>query len=115
MKFTVDKHKLLATLGANREAHAAAYQEAMVKYREKSIEFFELAMEKIRSGGEVERTLRLPMPEEHTDDFDRVIEGLTWQDSDMVELTEGEFEELVRNRWGWHKTFVQNTTSYLAS
>jgi len=53
------------------------------------------------------------MPEEHTADFDRAIEALEWHTGDEIELEEHQFEELVRNQWGWHRAFMANTTSYL--
>lgn len=115
MKFNVNKARLAATLGANRTAHAAQYQEAMVKYRARAIAWFNEACDKAVAGGEIERYLHLPVPEEHTDDFDRAIEALDWHQGDDIELEEHQFEELVRNRWNWHKTFMQNTTSYLAT
>lgn len=113
MHFTVKKAELIQTLQANRTIHAAQYQTAIEKYRLRAIEFFNEAIDKIKAGGEPERYLNLPVPEEHTEDFDRAIEALEWHTEPTIELDDHQFDELVRNRWGWHRTFVANTTSYL--
>lgn len=115
MDYHVNKDRLIDQLAENRAKHVEAYQLAIEKYRAKAIEFFNEAIDKVKAGGEVERALRLPMPEEHTEDFDRAIEGLSWHQGEFVDLDEFKFEQLVRNRWGWHQTFTSNTTSYLSS
>lgn len=115
MKFTVNKERLLEQLRSNRTEHAEQYQQAMMVYREKAIEWFNECVDKVLKHGEVERALRLPMPEEHTADYDGAIEALEWHTGEEVELEEHQFDELVRNQWGWHRTFLQNTTSYLDS
>lgn len=115
MTFNVNVARLIATLEGNRTKHAADYQAAIVKYREKALEWFEANLEIVRKGGQIEHNLRIPIPEEHTEDFDRAIEALTWHTEEEIELVEQQFDELVRNQWGWHRTFIQNTTSYLAS
>lgn len=115
MEFTVSKTSLIETLKKNKTEHTDAYQKAIIKYRDKALEWFTQNIEIVRNGGQIEHYLRIPVPEEHTEDFDRAIEGLEWHSGDEINLTESQFEQLVRNKWGWHNTFTANTSSYLAS
>jgi hypothetical protein len=69
----------------------------------------------MKAGKEPQRSLPLPIPEEHTRDFDRVIEMMEWTLNDEVELHESEFDQYVRNEWNWARSFLANTGSYLSS
>lgn len=112
MQITVDKTQLLTTLQDNRETHARIFQIAIEKYREQAIEQFTASIDKIKAGGDVDRYMVLPVPEEHTDDFDRAIAMVEWHQGDTMELTEVMFQQYVRNEWAWHKNFLANTASY---
>lgn len=114
MDITVEKTALLDALRTNRTAHVELFQQAIEKYRLKAIAWFEDSILTIKQGGEVQVQLRLPIPEEHTDDFDRAIEMIEWHQGDSIELTEHQFENFVRNRWDWHRTFTSNTASYVS-
>lgn len=115
MEITVNKKDLLDALITNRDEHVLTFQKAIEKYRFKAIEFFTEQLDIISSGGEVERYMRLPLPEEHTDDFDRAIQMVEWHQGTEMILTDQQFEQFVRNRWGWHQTFITNTASYVSS
>lgn len=113
MEITVNKAKLLEVLQENRATHVETFQRAIEKYRVKALEFFEEQIAIIKAGGEPERGMRLPLPEEHTDDFDRAIKMVDWHQGSTMNLTDDQFEQFVENRWGWHRTFIANTTSYV--
>ena len=110
---TVDKAKLMQTLVENRAKHRDTYFKAIEVYRAKAIEIFEEQLEALKAGKLPERSLRLPLPEEHTADYDRAVEMLHWHEGDTVELTEREFAQYVQDDWGWRQTFTANTTSYV--
>lgn len=114
MLIKVNKAKLLQTLRGNQFDHKAQYDKAIEVYRTKALEHFNACIDKIKDGGEVEHYLRLPVPEEHTEDYSRAISMMDWHVGDYVELEEEQFEAYIRNKWGWHKTFFANTGSYLA-
>ncbi len=54
----------------------------------------------------------LPMPTDHTDDYDRAIAALDWTIFDEVELKMGEFDMYVRDSWAWKNEFVASTAMY---
>lgn len=55
----------------------------------------------------------LVYPENHLDDYDRVIGMLEFSVADKVELTSSDFNAYVRNRWEWHRSFVGSNTAYV--
>lgn len=110
---TVDKAQLLGALESNRATHADIFQRAIEKYRARSIELFEDYIAQVKAGKPVPRTIPLPMPEEHTADYDRTIAMLQWHQYEEVELSESEFRQYVQDQWGWHQTFTANSASYM--
>ena len=113
MDTKVKKRELIKILHDNRTSHAAAYQLAMEKYREKMMAWFNASVDTLKAGGWPEKTVNLPTPEEHTRDFDRAIRMLEMNVADEIELEEHEFNQYVMNEWSWHRAFLANTSSYL--
>ncbi|KKL71557.1 hypothetical protein LCGC14_2093750 [marine sediment metagenome] len=113
-KITVEKVELLEVLRTNRATHRAKFDKAQEVYRERVIRELETSLRRARAGDRVEHYIRLPIPEDHTDDYNRVVEMLEMHKYDSVELTQSEFQCYVQDEWGWLKTFAANTTSYLA-
>lgn len=112
---TVKKAELLATLQENRASHRETFEKAQVIYREQMISELDRAITEAREGRAIKRAFALPVPEDHTDDFDTVIQMLRWEVEDEVELQYQEFRQYVLNEWGWARTFAANTQSYLVS
>ena len=109
---TVNKKDLLDKLRENRDGHRATYEEAVEAYRAKAIEVFEQNIREVREGKPVRQYLELPVPEDHTSDYERVIAMLEWDEGEKVELTESEFRQYVQDNWGWAQSFMANTMSY---
>lgn len=110
---TVSKKDLLATLEHNRQVHRRTFERAQEKYREAMIAELDRALEDAREGRKITRAFALPVPEDHTSDFDTAIEMLKWEQADSVTLHQREFMNYVQNKWGWMASFAANTESYL--
>lgn len=113
---TVDKASLLDTLRANRDAHRAEYDKAVEVYKRRFVEeaekFAAEALRRVTQGLPFNDFMWLPVPEEHTDDYDRVIALMEWELADTVELSESDFRCYVLNEWGWMTSFTANTSLY---
>jgi hypothetical protein len=108
----VQKQKLVETLTANRDAHRAIFEEALAGYKARSVELLEQHIERIKKG-KVERiAVSLPVPEDHTDDYDRALTSLEWSIFDEVELSMREFDQYVRDNWSWKGEFTATTSMY---
>lgn len=111
---TVDKARLVETLIQNRDEHRAIFEKAQEVYREQMIAELDRALTEARRGGKIVRAFALPVPEEHTEDFNTAIKMLEWHEGEQVEISTHEFLNYVENNWGWQRSFVANTGSYLA-
>jgi len=109
---TVNKANLIETLILNRDEHRAIFEKATTAYRAKVIEALDRALADAKAGGDLRTYINLPVPEDHTDEFDTAIAMLEWDTADTVELTRGEFQQYVENQWGWRASFAANTMSY---
>lgn len=108
----VKKDKLLETLRTNKETHRASFETALEGYKARSVELLEEHIARIRAG-KVERVVvQLPLPEDHTDDYERAIESLEWNIFDEVHLSITEFDQFVRDNWAWKGEFLRTSAMY---
>jgi hypothetical protein len=112
---TVRKSDLHQALETNMAEHHDTYVTAMQVYEVKVREWFEENLALIQRGQMHKVQLRCPypVPEEHTDDYQRAIDMLQWDQGDTIVLSEADFITFINNEWGWHRSFLANTTSYL--
>lgn len=98
---TVVKDDLLATLMMNREAHREQFETAMTGYRDKVEIELATRLTLVQSGKPFELYIDLEAPEDHTEDYDRVIAMLRWDKDETVMVTEKQFRNYVQNKWSW--------------
>lgn len=112
----VNKVNLISKITEERDKHAALYVEAVETYKKRFVaeaeRFARDTIDRVANGIHFVNFAWLPVPEEHTEDFNRAIEMLQWEIADEVTLSEYDFQTLVQNQWGWAKSFASNTTSY---
>jgi hypothetical protein len=113
-EITVDKADLIEKIQANRDEHRSMFLKAQERYREAMIAELDRALQEAREGKAIQRAFALPVPEDHTDDFNTAIEMLEWEQGDTVILVHRDFRCFVQNRWEWEASFLRNTGSYLA-
>jgi hypothetical protein len=115
----VNKADLIAKIIEERAKHKDIYDEAVIAYTEQFVanakKFAEDAVARAATGKGFVQMQWLPVPEEHTDDFDRAIEMLQWEVEDEVTLDETDFTQLVQNKWHWARAFATSTMSYTGS
>lgn len=113
---SVDKASLIEKLVVNRDEHKAIFEDANTNYRQKCVEALLARAEEIQNGGNIDTGFFLPKPEDHTSDYDDAIEALKWEKEDTVMIDRHlEFAQWVLNKWGWDRSFTQNTKSYSSS
>lgn len=54
----------------------------------------------------------LKFPENHLEDYNRVIDMLKLSVADKVELSSSDFDAYVRNNWSWRSSFLNTNSSY---
>lgn len=110
----VNRAELLEKLRANRENHRALFEEAFENYRKFMLEELERRIEEVKVGKQIDHYIRLQAPQDHTEDYDRVILMAEMSLSDEIELSQQHFGAYVMDQWQWKTDFMANATTYTA-
>lgn len=108
----VTKEKILDRIRKNRDDHRQIFEEALAGWQQQVIHDLEAAVEDAKAGKGVRYRFNLPKPEDHTDDYDSVIELLEMSEDEEFELSAHEFQSYVLDKWGWQAAFLRTSSSY---
>lgn len=111
----VNKATLMEVLITNRDEHREIFEKAQERYRERFIEELDRRLQDARAGRQIDQYIALPVPEDHTEDYVRVIQMLELSLDDEIMLTEADARMYVQNQWSWAASFTANSTSYLVT
>lgn len=110
---TIDRQVLLARIKANREKHHDLFLKAWDGFKARVVEELDrMKQEALTPGGKVRTHVALQAPEDHTADYDVVIEMLEMSSADDVAISQVEFRSYVRDEWSWSKFAFWKNTSY---
>ena len=122
-----DRKELLGIVQENRNKHAdeykialkgwrIAYAEALAKFAAEAIEHGE----KVREGVSIKTFDRHglfdmpPRPEDHTDEYDRIIRRLELSKDSEIFLAHDDFDRYVLDKWKWKDAHTEAVLSYSA-
>lgn len=111
----VSKKELLEKLEANRTRHAELYKEAQEGFRQLAIEKMEENLSKAKDGGSIELYIQLQPPQDHTEEYDNIIEMVKMSVDDQIELMAHDFQQFVLDKWQWSRQVLEVNTSYAAA
>src|SRR6267142_6362455 len=107
----VKRTDLLEKIKTNREGHRALFLKAQEGYRLDVIAELEQHLKDARERKKISRTLSLPEPQDHTEDYDSVIAMLEMSVEEIIELDAGSFQQYVLDKWIWKRaTDITNMT-----
>ena len=112
---TVKVVDLIEIVTENRDLHRDAYEEALAGFRLAANRVLNERIDQIAQRLVVGLTFRLPIPEDHTNDYDRVIQmlGMTKEaGEETIVLDQHEQEMYVMDQWGWKTAFADTSTFY---
>lgn len=114
MKATVSREKLIVILQENADSHRAIFEEAVEGYRSKALEELQGRIEAIKSNHNkpVQVYVHLTAPEDHTRDYEDVIELIGMSEQPTIELNEVDFKQYVKDDWGWKKQWLGSNKMY---
>lgn len=112
---TVEKATLIEAITANRKGHRAIFEEAVEGYKEQVEKVLEERLAEIRRGQIIHISVNLPLPQDHTRDYDRVLKMLEMSVDETVTLDETTFAMYVMDDWNWKHGFLQTNSAYSAS
>ena len=109
---TVNVVDLKGKLKENRSKHRAIFEEAVEGYRKAAVELLEAHIARIKNG-KLERVMvQLPLPEDHTLDYDRVLAMLDMHIEDTIDVEEHDFQSYVLDDWTWKRQFLTSSADY---
>lgn len=109
---------LIEIVQANRDAHGDTYEEALAGFRLEANHALNQRIEDIASRKIVDLHFTMPVPIDHTEDYDRVLKMLKLtKDAGQTHVTLDEQDQarFVMDDWGWKNVFEQTSTFYSAS
>ena len=111
----IDKRELLVVVGDNRNAHREVFVAAVEAYRSQALIQLQQRIDEIMSGKQFVLGFALPVPEDHTADYDEVLRMLDMSVDEVVELDQQEFQQFVMDDWSWTRAWQSSTASYMAT
>jgi hypothetical protein len=109
----VSKQFLLDKLTANRAEHEKTYYEILEARHLKVMDTLKKELRKAKADKMYQPSLYLPLPENHTKDYDRAISILNSSLDDEFELTGSEFDNYVNDDWKWKDVYVTVSGCYI--
>lgn len=110
----IEKGKLREKVQANRDAHRDVFERAVEGYRTAAAVFFAEQLDRLREGRQFMLRFAEPVPEDHTADYDAILEMLDMGEEQHITLTAAEFRQYVRDDWGWKQEWTQTTQNYVS-
>ena len=111
----VETGALLETVKENLTNHRNKFELAVAGYKIRAIEILNDHIERIMANAPEKVVVSLPWPEDHSADYERVIEMLKWSTDTHLELNEHEFATYVLDQWGWQEKFTTTAAMYSGS
>lgn len=112
---TVKKAELREKIQTNRDAHKAIFDEAVEGYREKIIGLLEEHLKRVKKGKMETIRIWLPVPEDHTGDYDRVLAMLDMSVDEEITIDQNTFSSYVMDEWHWKGEFLSTNSAYSAT
>lgn len=115
---TVNKDELLDAIKKNRETHREQFEKARDGYDKEVARLAAEASAAARSGTTRKLSLdiyQLPVPEDHTVDYNREIRMLEMSVDTVIEIESHLFDEIVMDQWSWSDAFAGTSRRYAGS
>lgn len=108
------KTTLLEKINENRERHEALYREALVGWRIAVIDSLRDALDGFERDEKVDLNVgyKHPRPRHHLRDYDRILDMLGWESSEMIDLDADDFRRYVQDDWDWSREFASSNSQY---
>lgn len=108
----LNKPNLIEVLTKNRASHRALFEKAFDGYRNECIRILNQNLDSLKKNSRHVVFFTESPPEDHTEDYDRVLAMLAMSVDDTVELTSSEFSQYVQDDWSWKTTWEASNSKY---
>lgn len=108
----IEKGVLLPIIEENKQKHNQIYVAAVSGYWAKAEEVLNQKLTQIKNQEKIDSYLGLSFPENHEDDYNRVIKMVALSSDNVLNLTQIEFNQYVMNNWSWRNSFLSTNSIY---
>jgi hypothetical protein len=113
MNTIIGRAQLLEAIKENRNGHRDLFLKAVEGYQTEALRMLKDHINKIKSNKLYPVFINLPVPEDHTKDYDRIIKMIEMDSRAEIELTESEFKMYVMDDWNWKAQWTTSNSAYL--
>lgn len=108
----LEKTRLIVIIKRNRDSHSALFEKAWSGYRDECVRLLTENLDAMKANKmHVVRFFEQP-PENHSKDYDRVINMLEMSVDETIELTNQEFQNYVQDDWDWKDRWATANSKY---
>jgi hypothetical protein len=111
----IETEQLLKVIKENRTKHIRDYFDSYAGYREEAIKKLKEILSDAEKGKKIRTFFTLHEPENHTDDYDRIITMLEMTSDISVEIIQRDFDRYVMDNWEWTDRVSETNALYLKS
>ena len=115
MNTVIGKQDLLEIIKENKGKHRDIFLKAIDGYRSEAVNLLERMIIKLKKGKTVDQFINLPVPVDHTLEYDRIIRMIELDTRNEITLGENEFAQYVMDDWQWKREWVGTVSNYTAA
>ncbi len=108
----VNTEKLKERVAANREMHQKEFLSALEGWAKEVTRLMQADIAALDAGERRRLTSLDPMPDNHTGDYDRVLEMLEMSVDEIQTMDMPTFRQYVLDDWSWKGHWVASTSKY---
>lgn len=111
----IEKERLQQVVQQNRDQHRKQYEKAFNGFAQDMRQTLEHVLDAFRKDPNYDVLVlaRVTRPEDHTKDYDLVLDMLKMSADTHIVLTAAEFRQYVNDNWGWKEAWRVSNSKYL--
>jgi histidyl-tRNA synthetase len=108
----VDKQKLIDKIKENKANHIKEYDEAVKAFKEEAQKRIAELSENLAAGKFDKMKLSMTVPENRSEEYDKLVTQFEWELDKEVELSQGEFNEYIHDETPFAKQAKFSNMAY---
>ena len=108
----VDKKQLIAKIKENKENHIKEYEKAVENFKKEAAKKIKELSVSLKNENFDKLKLSMTVPENRSNEYDKLVLQFEWEIEDQVELSQGEFNEYIHDETPFAKQAKYSNTFY---
>lgn len=109
----INKKDLIIQIEENKKEHIEEYEKAIKAFKIESLKQLRTLIERVTDNKIDNISLKLTIPIDNSENYDKIMEMFLWEVNDMVELSQEEFKEYVQDETSTSLNAKFSNTMYL--